>query len=161
MPKVTARKVNQPAGRVRMVDVGEKPVTRRESVARGRITMQVATLSAIREGRVPKGDVLGAARIAGIMASKETARLLPLCHPLPIDQAEVDFAFADSPAAVEIEARVRCTARTGVEMEALAAVCVAALTIYDMCKPLDQTMRIEGVRLVRKSGGKSGTVVLE
>ncbi len=144
-----------------MVDVGEKPVTRREAVARGRITMRPETLAAVRSGTVPKGDVLAAARLAGIMASKQTPTLLPLCHPLPIDEAALDFAFSDSPAGVEIEARVRCTARTGAEMEALTAVCVAALTVYDMCKPLDPAMKIDGVRLVKKSGGKSGTVVLE
>ncbi len=144
-----------------MVDVGEKPVTRREAVAKGRITMKVATLRAVRRGELVKGDVIGAARIAGIMAAKETSRLLPLCHPLPIDEVAVDFAFVDGGPAVEITARVRCTARTGAEMEAMTAVAVAALTIYDMCKPIDTSMRLEAIRLVKKSGGKSGTVILE
>ncbi|MEW6142257.1 MAG: cyclic pyranopterin monophosphate synthase MoaC [Chloroflexota bacterium] len=149
------------AGVVRMVNVGEKPVTRREAVARGRITMKAMTLRAIRRGKVAKGDVLGAARVAGIMAAKETSRLLPLCHPLPIDEVAVDFLLVNDEPAVEITARVQCTARTGAEMEALTAVAVAALTIYDMCKPLDTSMRLEAVRLVKKSGGKSGTVILE
>jgi len=149
------------AGVVRMVDVGEKPVTRREAVAKGRIMMKAATLKAVRQGKVAKGDVLGAARVAGIMAAKETSRLLPLCHPLPIDEVAVDFSLVDDVPAVEITARARCTARTGAEMEALTAVAVAALTIYDMCKPLDTSMRLEAIRLVRKSGGKSGTVILE
>jgi len=143
------------------VDVSEKPVTRREAVARGRVTVRPETLAAVRAGAVPKGDVLVAARVAGIMASKQTPSLLPLCHPLPIDEAALDIGFSDQPPALEIEARVRCTGRTGAEMEALVAVCVAALTIYDMCKPLDSTMRIEAVRLIRKSGGKSGIVILE
>lgn len=149
------------AGVVHMVDVGQKPVTRREAVAKGRITMKAATLMAVRRGELVKGDVVGAARIAGIMAAKEASRLLPLCHPLPIDEVALDFAFVGGGPAVEITARVRCTARTGAEMEALTAVAVAALTIYDMCKPIDTSMRLEAIRLVKKSGGKSGTVILE
>jgi len=120
------------AGVICMVDVGEKPVTRREAVAKGRITMKAVTLKAIRQGKVAKGDVLGAARVAGIMAAKETWRLLPLCHPLPVDEVALDFLLVNDGPAVEITARVRCTARTGAEMEALTAVAVSALTIYDM-----------------------------
>jgi cyclic pyranopterin phosphate synthase len=148
-------------GPVRMVDVGEKPVTRREAIARGRITMKAATLDAVRRGAVAKGDVLGAARLAGIMAAKQTPALLPLCHPLSVDEVSLDLELSASPPSVEITARVRCTARTGAEMEALTAVAVSALTVYDMCKPLDTSMCLEAIRLVKKSGGKSGTVVLE
>ena len=138
-----------------MVDVGAKPETVREATARGRITMAPATLARIQEGQVGKGDVLGVARLAGIMAAKRTADLIPLCHPLMLSKVAVDLTPAP-PDAVEIEATVSLTGRTGVEMEALTAVTVAALTVYDMCKAADRGMRIEAVRLVRKSGGRSG-----
>lgn len=144
-------------GRARMVDVGHKPETAREAVARGEVRMSPQTLERIAAGDVPKGDVLAAARIAGILAAKRTGDLIPLCHPLPITRAEVDFRLDRERSAVEIEARVATVARTGVEMEALTAVSVAALTIYDMAKALEKEMTIENVRLVRKTGGKSGT----
>jgi cyclic pyranopterin phosphate synthase len=144
-----------PAGRARMVDVGAKPETDRAATARARVVMCPETLRLIREGGAAKGDVLGAARIAGIMAAKRTAELIPLCHPLPISAVTVDLA-PDGDDAVGIAATVRTTARTGVEMEALTAAAVAALTVYDMCKAVDRGMRVEGLRVVAKSGGKSG-----
>lgn len=143
------------AGRAAMVDVSAKAETARVAVARGRVVMAPETLARIGEGGVGKGDVLGVARLAGIMAAKRTADLIPLCHPLMLTKVAVDLAPVP-PDAVEIEALVGLTGRTGVEMEALTAVTVAALTVYDMCKALDRGMRIEAVRLVRKSGGKSG-----
>ena len=148
------------AGAARMVDVGDKPITARTARASGRIRMRIATLELIRDGKHKKGDVLAVARLAGIMAAKRTGDLIPLCHPLPLDAVSLDFSFVDSPpheAAVEIEADVRCTGRTGVEMEALTAVSTAALTIYDMCKSVDRGMTIEAIRLEEKSGGRSGT----
>jgi cyclic pyranopterin phosphate synthase len=141
-------------GHARMVDVSEKDVTTREATARGRVLMQPHTLALIVEGNVPKGDVLATARIAGIMAAKRTHDLIPLCHPLPLSAIAVELTPAD--AAIEIEATVRTTARTGVEMEALTAVTVAALTVYDMCKAVERTMHISDIRLVAKSGGRSG-----
>lgn len=144
-------------GHARMVDVGHKAETAREAVARAEVRMAPETLERIAAGQVPKGDVLAAARIAGILAAKRVGELIPLCHPLPITRAEVDFRLVRERSAVEIEARVATVARTGVEMEALAAVSVAALTIYDMAKAVDRGMTIERVRLVRKVGGKSGT----
>jgi len=135
-------------GRARMVDVGHKPVTAREAVAEGFITLQPGTLDAIARGNVPKGDVFAAARIAGIMAAKKCGELIPLCHPLGIESVEVTFEVqADR---VRIEATTRITGKTGVEMEALTAVSVAALTVYDMCKAIDKQMTIDGVRLVSK-----------
>ena len=148
-------------GAARMVDVSDKAPTSREAVAAGEVEMRPETLALIQSGGVPKGDVLAVARVAGIMAAKRTPELIPLCHPLSITSAEVDFAFDEGRAVVAIVARVRCSGTTGVEMEALTAVCVAALAIYDMCKAVDRGMRIQNVRLVRKSGGKSGEVVLE
>ncbi len=153
-------------GRARMVDVGEKPETHRVAVARGEVWMAPETMAAIREGRAPKGDVLAAARIAGVMAAKRTPELIPLCHPLPITHVQVDLAMRDPDEAhplpwVEITARVETVARTGVEMEALTAVAVAALTIYDMAKALDRRMRLTNIRLVEKHGGKSGDLILE
>ena len=147
-------------GRAAMVDVSAKPETERVAVARGRIVMAPAALARIREGQVGKGDVLGVARLAGIMAAKRTGELIPLCHPLMLSKVVVDLTPAP-PDAVEIEATVKVTGRTGVEMEALTAVTVAALTVYDMCKALDRGMRIEAVRLAYKSGGKSGTYEAE
>ena len=142
-------------GRVKMVDVGDKPVTDREAVARGSITMSRAALRLVRRGAVKKGDPLQAARLAGIMAAKQTSALIPLCHPLPLSSVQVDL----TPIArgYAIQARVRTTAQTGVEMEALTAVAVAALTIYDMVKAVDRSMVIGDVRLMFKSGGRSGT----
>jgi cyclic pyranopterin phosphate synthase len=142
-------------GRVTMVDVAEKPVTVREAVARGSISMSREALTAIRRGTVKKGDPLQAARIAGIMAAKQTSALIPLCHPLPLSSVNVDLT--PTTRGYDIEARVRTTAQTGVEMEALTAVSIAALTIYDMVKAVDKTMVIGNVRLEFKSGGRSGT----
>lgn len=142
-------------GRARMVDVGGKRETARLAVASGRIRMSPAALAAIRAGDAPKGDVLAAARIAAIMAAKKTADLIPLCHPLPLDAVTVNFAFEDD--ALRARATVSLTARTGAEMEAMTACCVALLTIYDMAKALDKGMVIETVRLIEKRGGKSGT----
>ncbi len=141
-------------GKARMVDVGAKADTRRVAIAEGRITMSVEALSAIRDGAVPKGDVLAAARIAGIMAAKKTADLIPLCHPLSLDAATVDFAFEES--AVRVTASASLSGKTGVEMEALTAASVALLTIYDMAKAVDKGMVISGLRLIEKRGGKSG-----
>jgi cyclic pyranopterin monophosphate synthase len=142
------------AGRVRMVDVSAKATTAREAVARGHIAIAPAALEAIRDGRIAKGDPLQAARLAGIMAAKRTADLIPLCHPLPI--THVDVVLTPVAGGYDIEARVRTSAQTGVEMEALTAVSVAALTIYDMAKAVDKTMEIGRIRLVEKRGGRSG-----
>lgn len=149
------------SGAARMVDVGGKPDTRRDAVARGRVSMRPQTLALIRENAFEKGDVLGVARLAGIMGGKDAARIIPLCHPLPLNAIDVEFALNESESAVEITGSARTTGKTGVEMEALTAVSVAALTIYDMCKAVDRGMRIESVRLVRKTGGQSGDVILE
>ena len=142
------------AGRVRMVDVGDKPVTERVAVARGHIAIGAPALRAIRDGRVAKGDPLQAARLAGVMAAKKTADLVPLCHPLMLSRVDIDLQALDD--GYRIEARVRTAAQTGVEMEALTAVSVAALTIYDMVKALDKGMVIGSIRLVKKTGGRSG-----
>jgi cyclic pyranopterin phosphate synthase len=142
------------AGRVRMVDVGDKPVTAREAVARGRITMSREAVRQIRAGAVKKGDPLQTARLAGIMAAKRTSDVIPLCHPLPLSHADV--ALRPRRDGYEIEARVRTTAQTGVEMEALHAVAIAALTIYDMIKAVDKRMVIGEIRLIEKRGGRSG-----
>jgi cyclic pyranopterin phosphate synthase len=144
-----------------MVDVGEKPITRRECVARGAVRMAPATLAAITGGRTPKGDVLAVARIAGLQAAKRTAEWIPLAHPLPLDAVEIELLPDPAGSQLTIEARVRAHARTGVEMEALVAVSAAALTVYDMCKAIDRGMSLEAVRLVRKRGGKSGEWVRE
>jgi len=144
-------------GRARMVDVGAKPASAREAIARGRIELSAEALEVVRSGKAEKGDVLGVARIAGIQAAKRTSEWIPLCHPLPLDALEIDFALEPEPPAIAIEARARTTAKTGVKMEALVAVAAAALAIYDMCKSVDRGMVIGAVRLVRKAGGKSGT----
>ena len=144
------------SGAAVMVDVGAKPETAREAVATASVVMQTATLRMILDGTARKGDVLGVARLAGIMAAKRTAELIPLCHPLPLTAVALDLA-AEGEDRVAITATVRTTGRTGVEMEALTAVSVAALTVYDMCKAVDRGMRIEGVRVLAKSGGKSGS----
>ncbi len=164
------------AGNARMVDVGSKEVTRRTAVARAELRMLPATLAAILRGALPKGDVLAAARVAGILAAKRTAELIPLCHPLPLDSVRVEFRpeggrpqggapgeLLAGPAGVEglvslhVEAEVSVTARTGAEMEALTAVALAALTVYDMCKAIDRSMEVSGIRLVAKDGGRSGS----
>jgi len=142
-------------GQAAMVDVSAKDETARVATARGRIVMAPATLALIEAGQMGKGDVLGVARLAGIMAAKRTADLIPLCHPLALSKVTVDLTLA-APDSVEIEATVKLVGRTGVEMEALTAVTIAALTIYDMCKAADRGMRIEHIRLVLKDGGKSG-----
>ena len=143
------------SGRVRMVDVGSKPITMREAVARGRITIAQRALHTIRAGKVAKGDPLQAARVAGIMAAKRTAELIPLCHPLPLSHVDVELQPRRD--GYDVEVSVRTNAQTGVEMEALSAVAVAALTIYDMVKALDRGMVISDICLVKKTGGKSGT----
>jgi len=143
-------------GHAAMVDVGDKAVTTRTAVAQGEVQMLPSTLSAIRDGNVPKGDVLAAARIAGIMAAKRTPELVPLCHTLLLSKVAVDFEIDEANSRVVITALVRCNGQTGVEMEALTAVSVAALTIYDMAKALEKTMTIGAIRLLEKQGGKSG-----
>ena len=143
-------------GQAHMVNVGEKDVTVREAIARGEVRMQPATLSLILDNRAEKGDVLGVARIAAIMAAKKTPELIPLAHPLPLSSVSVEFFPHQDRSVIEIEAKVRVTARTGVEMEALTAVACAALTIYDMCKAVDRGMVLSEIRLMEKSGGRSG-----
>jgi cyclic pyranopterin phosphate synthase len=143
-------------GEARMVDVSAKPATEREAVAEGRVLMQSATLDMVRKGNAKKGDVLGTARIAGIMAAKRTHELIPLCHPLAISQVEIDLTPDAKLPGIVVKARVKVAGQTGVEMEALTAVAVACLTIYDMVKAVERGMRIEGIRLVEKSGGRSG-----
>ncbi|MEP7200850.1 MAG: cyclic pyranopterin monophosphate synthase MoaC [Chloroflexota bacterium] len=158
-------------GRARMVDVGDKADTERTAVAKGAITMRAETLALIRAGGLEKGDVLAVARVAGIMAAKKTSELIPMCHPLMLTNVKVEFDLDEGDKGnkrklgeireIKIIATVKTRGKTGVEMEALTAVTVAALTIYDMAKAVDRAMRIEGVRLVRKSGGKSGDIILE
>ncbi len=143
-------------GEARMVDVGEKTVTRREAIAESVVKMQPETLQAITGGTIQKGDVFAAARIAGILAAKRVGELIPLCHPIPLEAAEVTLT-PEPPARVRITATTRCDFKTGVEMEALTAASVAALTVYDMCKAIDRGMEILHTRLMYKSGGKSGT----
>lgn len=145
-------------GRARMVDVGEKADTKRRAVAQAVVTMRPETLEMICAGEMPKGDVFACARIAGIMAAKRTHELIPMCHPLPLDSVQVDLAPLGQNQ-VRIEAAVKCTYHTGVEMEALTACAVAALTVYDMCKAVDRGMEIGQVCLLEKSGGKSGTFI--
>jgi len=148
-------------GRARMVDVTDKTPTAREALAAGEVVMHPETLALIQSGGLPKGDVLAVARVAGIMAAKRTPELIPLCHPLPLTSVEIEFGPDEAAHAVRIRARVKCTGVTGVEMEALTAVSVAALTIYDTCKAVDRGMHIGNIRLLRKRGGKSGEIVLE
>ena len=143
-------------GRAHMVDVGSKPVTSRRAVAAGQITMAAETVEKIRQGGFGKGDVLAVARLAGIMGAKQTASLIPLCHPLGLDHVALDLALDDGLPGVTITATCQVTGRTGIEMEAMTAVSVAALTIYDMCKAVDRGMQIGAIRLTHKSGGKSG-----
>ncbi len=144
-------------GAARMVDVSAKPVSERTAVAAVRVMMAAETLAAVAGGRVGKGDVLGVARLAGIMAAKRTADLIPLCHPLPLTAVDVELTCDGERSAVDITARCRVSARTGVEMEALTAAAVAALTVYDMCKSMDRGMHISELRLLHKAGGASGT----
>ena len=149
------------AGRPKMVDVTAKADTARVAVARGSVRMQPATFKLIKSGGTAKGDVLSVAKLAGIMAAKRTPDLIPLCHPLLISNVSIDFTLDEANSIIEITATVESTGKTGVEMEALTATAVTALTIYDMCKAVDRGMKIESIRLVRKSGGKSGTIELE
>ena len=142
-------------GASRMVDVGDKPITQRTARASALVRMSAETLALIRDKKLAKGDVLEVARLAGIMAAKRTSELIPLCHPLPLDSVEIQFAFPDDHT-VQIEATARVTARTGVEMESLVAVTAAALTIYDMCKAVDRAIVIDRVQLEEKQGGRSG-----
>ena len=144
-----------------MVDISAKKDTAREAVARGTVRMRPETLTLIQSGGIPKGDVIAVARLAGVMAAKRTHELIPLCHPLPLTHIDIDITSDEKESALQIEATVRTTGKTGVEMEALTAVAIAALTVYDMCKAVDRGMRIENVRPVRKRGGKSGEIVLE
>lgn len=148
-------------GRARMVDVGAKPETERVAVARGEVVMKPETFELIRAGQIKKGDVLTVAQIAGISASKRTSDLIPLCHPLPLTQVDVTLTLDASLPGVQIQSTARTVGRTGVEMEALTAVAVAALTVYDMAKAAEKTMRIQNIRLVEKHGGQSGDVVNE
>lgn len=143
-------------GRAKMVDIGDKKPTRREAVAEGFVKMKSSTLELIVSGKVPKGDVLQVARVAGICAAKKSPELIPLCHPIRIDSVSVDFNISRERRALQIKSCVKATDRTGVEIEALVAVLVAALTVYDMCKAVDREMEIESIRLISKSGGKSG-----
>ena len=148
-------------GRARMVDVTEKAVTHRTAIAAGEIHVSPETMAHIRNGSMKKGDVLAVAQVAGIQAAKHNWELIPMCHPLPLTGIDIAFALADDPCMVEIRATVPCTGVTGVEMEALTAVSVAALTIYDMCKAVQKDMHITNIRLLRKSGGKSGDYIAE
>ena len=148
-------------GRARMVDVGHKPDTERMAIARGEVRMKKETLDLIRAGEIKKGDVLTVAQIAGISASKRTSELIPLCHPLPLTKVDVDLALDDSIPGVVITATAKTIGKTGVEMEALTAVAVAALTVYDMAKAAEKTMQIQNIRLLEKHGGQSGDVVNE
>ena len=143
----------------RMVDVSRKRTTARVAVAKGRVVMKPATRRMLQEDRLPKGQALTVAQVAGIQAAKQTHQLIPMCHPLMLDQVKLEFAFAGG--GVEITAEVKCSGKTGVEMEALTAVSVAALTIYDMCKAVERGIKIQDIRLASKSGGKSGTIELE
>ncbi|MCI8422349.1 MAG: cyclic pyranopterin monophosphate synthase MoaC [Lawsonibacter sp.] len=150
-----------PQGRARMVNVTKKAVTHRVAVAAGEIQMARETLEKIRAGTIKKGDVLAVAQVAGIQAAKHTWELIPMCHPLPLTGIDIAFSLEENPCRVEITATVTCTGVTGVEMEALTAVSAAALTIYDMCKAVQKDMRIEHIRLLSKSGGKSGDYVIK
>lgn len=148
-------------GHAHMVDVSDKTITTRTAIASGKVVMSAETLALIIDGRVPKGDVIATARIAGIMAAKKTSDLIPLCHPLPVSKVAIDITPDPALPGLEITAVVRCTARTGVEMEALTSVSVACLTVYDMVKAAEKGVRIEGIHLKEKHGGKSGTWLAE
>ena len=144
-------------GNARMVDVSEKDITKREAIAKGKVSMKPETLDKIVEGNMPKGDVLATARIAGIMGAKKTYELIPMCHNIPIDSVKVELTPNREESTLEITAIAKCTYKTGIEVEALTAVSIAALTIYDMCKAIDRGMIISDITLVKKTGGKSGT----
>ena len=146
-------------GRARMVDVGAKPVTKRTAIASGRVLMKAQTLERIVNREIEKGDVLGVARVAGIMAAKRTGEIIPMCHPLAVDSVEIFFQPDGRRSEVQVEVHVKSTGKTGVEMEALMATAAAALTIYDMCKAVDRGMIISDIKLMKKSGGKSGTYI--
>ena len=148
-------------GRAKMVDVTEKAVTHRTAIAAGEIRVSPETMAHIKNGTMKKGDVLAVAQVAGIQAAKHNWELIPMCHPLPLTGIDITFHLSDDPCMVEIQATVTCTGVTGVEMEALTAVSVAALTIYDMCKAVQKDMHITNIRLLRKSGGKSGNYIAE
>jgi len=149
------------SGRPRMVDVTQKPDTHREAVAKGIVRMKASTLDLLQSGEIAKGDVLAVAQLAGIMAAKQTPNLIPLCHPILLGDVKVEFSLDEKNSVVEITTTVKSTSKTGVEMEALTATAATALTIYDMCKAVDRGIKIENIRLIRKSGGKSGTITLE
>jgi len=149
------------SGRPKMVDITQKPDTHRQAVAKGTVRMQAATLDLLKKGEMAKGDVLVVAQLAGIMAAKQTPNLIPLCHPILIGDIRIEFSLNEKDSTVEITTTVESTGKTGVEMEALTATAVTALTIYDMCKAVDRGIIIENIRLIRKSGGKSGTITLE
>jgi cyclic pyranopterin phosphate synthase len=144
-----------------MVDVTEKPDTQREAVAKCLVRMKVTTLERLKKGNMPKGDVLAVAQLAGIMAAKQTPHIIPLCHPVLIGDVKIEFSLDEEKGTVEITTAVKSLGKTGVEMEALTATAITALTIYDMCKAVDRRIQIESLRLIRKSGGKSGTIKLE
>jgi len=148
-------------GRPQMVDISQKPDSQREAVAKGIVKMKASTLERLKQGSMPKGDVLAVAQLAGIMAAKQTPDLIPLCHPILIGDVKIEFNIDEKNNAVGITTTVKSAGKTGVEMEALTATAIAALTIYDMCKAVDRGIQIENIRLVRKSGGKSGTITLE
>ena len=149
------------SGRPRMVDVTEKPDTQREAVAKCLVRMKVTTLERLKKGNMPKGDVLAVAQLAGIMAAKQTPHIIPLCHPVLIGDVKIEFSLDEENGTVEITTTVKSLGKTGVEMEALTATAITALTIYDMGKAVDRRIQIESLRLIRKSGGKSGTIKLE
>ena len=149
------------SGRPRMVDVTGKPDTNREAVAKGTVSMQASTLDLLKKGKMAKGDVLAVAQLAGIMAAKQTPNLIPLCHPVLIGDIKIEFSLNEKNNTVDITTTVKSTGKTGVEMEALTATAVTALTIYDMCKAVDRSLQIENIHLIKKSGGKSGTITLE
>ena len=149
------------SGRPQMVDVSQKPDTAREAVAKCKVKMKLSTLVLLEKGEVPKGDVLSTAKVAGIMAAKQTPHIIPLCHPIIIGDIKIEFSLDNENGTVEITTTVKSLSKTGVEMEALTATAVTALTIYDMCKAVDRGMIIESIRLIKKSGGKSGTINLE
>jgi len=148
-------------GQARMVDVGHKPDTERVAIAKGEVHMSSETLRLVKEGNLPKGDVFAVARLAGIMAAKRTPELIPLCHPLLLSHIDVELSINEEKSCIEITATVRSTGKTGVEMEALTAVSVAALAVYDMAKGVEKAIRINNIRLVEKHGGKSGDIILE
>ena len=148
------------SGRPCMVDVSKKPDTQREAVAKCLVRMKASTLERLKKGSIPKGDVLAVAQLAGIMAAKQTHHIIPLCHPILIGDVKVEFSLDEENSTVEITTAVKSLGKTGVEMEALTAAAITALTIYDMCKAVDRRIQIENLRMVRKSGGKSGTITL-